>query len=63
MFFVLTWTFVAAQVAVGGLLRAVGGRTAAVAREQAARAVICSIDEAAALLRRQVLTKNSACRF
>ena len=56
---VLTGTFVAAQVAVGGLLRAVGGRTAAVAREQAARAVICSIDEAATLLWRQGLTSKA----
>ena len=53
---VLTGTLAAAQVAVTGLLRAVGGRTAAVAREQAARAVICFIGEAAALLRRQSIT-------
>ena len=60
---ILTGTFVTAQVAVGGVLRAVGGRTAAVTREQAARAVICFIDEASTLLRRQVLTKNSAGRL
>ena len=42
MCFILTGTGGAAQVAVGGLLRAVGGRTAAVAREQPASAVISS---------------------
>ena len=38
-FSLLTGTFVTAQVTVGGLPRAVGGRTAAVTREQAARAI------------------------
>ena len=47
---ILTGTVAAAHVAVGGQLRAVGGRTAAVTREQAARAVTCSVGEVATLL-------------